>query len=281
MPIVRNTIFQFGRLNLVGQWDDKRTYVHSSLTKRIDIERGSFRYGFFDVQEINSEDEAFVYGRLVKYKILLEEEVVDEETHELATGAIPRGVVAKSDFFLHYRTGVLAFRPISNKISPGQFRDAFAKLIEKANDNFFINASVQLIGEEIEIRDALARFQAIYRVFLSVHPSNPSNRDDWDRLDDRLKRLGARELRETVVARRDGLNLEAFKSDELYSGVIMAADGYGKADVTGFIDGGEVTISTEDSTVEATVILSKQPNEMLFPILEVMRRIWERISNDH
>ena len=70
---------------------------------------------------------------------MLEGEVVDENVHKLIEGGLPDGVVAKSDFFVHIPSSIIAYRPITNRISPGQFRDIFAHLIEVGHANFFVS----------------------------------------------------------------------------------------------------------------------------------------------
>lgn len=277
--VSRIVAFQFGRLNLVGTWNDKREFLFKCLSAGIPLEIKQFKYAFFTVQELTEDNEAFAFGRLVKYKSELEEEVVDETTHQLSTDSIPLGVVAKSDFFLHYRSGVIAYRPITNKLSSGQFREVYARLIEKANDNFFVNAEIQPIGEQIEIEEALKRFQIIYRIVIDLHPSNPSNREVWQRVDQRIKAIGANRLREIVDAiPSNGFDLRTLQNDDAYRGVLMAADGYGKAEVIGKMDNVEKIIRTEDSPTETKVTIDDDPRQTLAQLIQTFRHIWGQIS---
>ena len=60
--------FFFGRLNITSYSKDKISLILTGLKTDKFYDKNEFKYGFFDVQELNNE---FVYGRLVKYKRVL------------------------------------------------------------------------------------------------------------------------------------------------------------------------------------------------------------------
>ena len=282
MPSRIHTFF-FGRFNILGVWEDKRTFIFDGLSTDELEQRGKFKYGFFEIEEIVFESQLFVFGRLVKYKPLLEGEIVDEDRHELSSDGLPYGVVAKSEFILHYKSGVIAFRPVSNRLSASQFRDIFAALFEATHHKFFVDAEVESVDEDLAIEEAFTRFRTISRVSVDLHPTNPSNREIYDRVAKRLKRLQAKRLRQTVEASEnsDGLNRDELREDDTYRGLLMAVDGYGRGYIQGVIDEGrKVTIYTDDSPVKKEVIPSEDPTDVLHQLIPVFRRIWDRLANN-
>jgi hypothetical protein len=267
--------FFFGRLNINAYVADKRNLILTGLRTNKFHDKNEFRYGFFDVEPVNDE---FVYGRLVKYKRLLEGEIVDEESHRTAVGGLPYGMVGKSDFFLHYKSGVLAYRPLASRISAKQFRLVFARLIEAGHDNFFVSAQVETIDEGLRIDEAIRKFETIRKVVFDIHPTNPSNRDVYKRIDERLKMLKAEKLKQTIEASDGGLNKKALLDDDIYRSLIMAADGYGNGSIHGVAEGRTMVITTEDSPVRKEIVESLSPLEMLESLLPTFKRIWERMN---
>jgi hypothetical protein len=237
-------------------------------------DKNEFKYGFFDVQELNNE---FVYGRLVKYKRILEGEIVDEESHRTVVGGLPHGIVAKSDFFLHYKSGVIAYRPLASRISAKQFRHIFARLFEAGHDNFFVSAQVETIDEGLKIEEAIRKFEVIRKISFDIHPTNPSNRDVYKRVDERLKHLRAEKLKQTVEASENGLNRDALLEDDIYRSLIMATDGYGNGSLYGVSEGRTMVITTGDSPVRKDIVESPSALEMLESLLPAFKQIWNRI----
>ena len=270
--------YYFGRLNLMGAWEDKQEFLYKALKSGAVESKRGFKYGIFDVQEISLQGQKFAHGRLVKYKPVLEGEVVDEQKGKVVEGGLPHGVVAKSDFFLHYHSEVIAYRPIANRLSSAQFREMFARLIETAHHNFFISASLEVIEEEFGIIEAVRRFQVVQRIVVEVHPTNPSNRKTYQRIDERLKRLKAQRMKQSIEGGEHGLNKDALEEDDIYAGLVMAADGYGRGRVQGILDGAKVTISTGQSPIKKEVLFTGSHKEVLRQLLPVFERIWERMN---
>lgn len=274
MPTKILTFF-FGRLNITSYANNKKDLILTGLRTDKFFDSNQFKYGFFDVQEINDE---FVYGRLVKYKRVLEGEIVDEESHRTIVGGLPYGIVAKSDFFLHYKSGVIAFRPLASRISAKQFRGVFARLFEIGHDNFFVSAQIETIDEGIKIEEAIKKFEVVRKITFDIHPTNPSNRDVYKRVDERLKRLKADKLKQIVESdKEDGLDKSALLEDETYRSLVMATDGYGNGSIHGVTEGRKVVITTGDSPVRKEIV-ENELEEMLEDLLPTFKRIWNRIK---
>jgi hypothetical protein len=229
---------------------------------------------------ITHKYEKFVYGELVKYKRMLEGEVVNEDTKQRDLGGLPFGVVSVTKFFIHFDSQVIAYRPISSRVSEKQFRLFLSKLIEKGHNNFFVSADIESVDEDIEITKSISLLKRVSRIFLDVKPTNPSNRPVYEKLDNRLKRLEAKKEQRTLISTEQGFNLEALKDDEVYMGIVLAADGYGRASVHGEKeDGTKVVIRTSDSPVIKSVSDSEEPLAILVQLFKTFERIWKRTRN--
>ena len=273
----RHTFF-FARLTLAGPWEDKKSATEAALQTDVAEERGRFKYGFFDYQPLYLDDTRFAFGRIVKYKQILEGEVVDEQSHRIVERGLPRGIVAKSDFLLHSATGLLAYRPVASRLSAHQFRSIFAALLEAAHHAFFVSAHIDPVNEDITIMDAISRFTKISRVEFDLHPSNPSNRPFYRPLDQRLKAINASRMQQTIFGAEGGLRPDKLKNDDALRGVLMAADGYGEASVDGEIDNRRLVVTTGDAPVRADVEPSDEPENLGRQLLSAFERLWKRMS---
>ncbi len=279
----RTQIYHFARLNLLGQYPEekteKRRYIWEAMTADVVVSKGKFKYMLARIDEITFGDDVYVFGQLVKYKHILEGEIVDEDAKQILEGGLPQGVVAKSNFFLHYASSIVSYRQIANRISDRQFRSIFAELLELGKDKLFIQVRLETIDEEIKIRKAFDSLDKIYKVTISVHPSNPTNRNVWRKLDERLQNLQAKQLREVIEGGEMGLNKEALKQEDVYGGVIMAADGYGSASIVGEKDNRPVTIKTGDSPVtEKVAVTEDSPSEILKQLVRVFKKLVDRLK---
>lgn len=270
--------YYFCRLNLVGHIPDKYQMLYDSIRSDAITDVGKFRYGFFDAMDIEIDGDRFAFGVLVKFKPLLEGEIVDEVTHQVLEGGLPHGVVTKSKYFLHYRSGIIAYHPIKSRLSDMQFREVFADLIGKANNDFFVSAVLKSINEEYKILEAIAKFQIIKKISFNIVPTNPSNREPYQDLDDKLKFLRVQKLSQQMVADEGGFNKDALIHDDALKAVSMATDGYGTASVSGEVDGRNITISTNESPVAAEIIDSDSPKTLLNNLYSQFRQIWNRMN---
>ena len=266
--------FLFGRLILLGGWTKtKRDFIYEAISSGEFYNKGKFRYGIFNVRNIEIAGEEFAYGVLAKYKQNLEGEVVNEKKKEIQEEVLIKGVVGKSDFFLHYESEIIAFREIKNRISQEQFRDIFARLIEAGQHNFFVSAKISIIEEECKIIDALKQFESVNCITISVHPTNPNNRPIYDKLDERLKKLQAENLKQTIESKDGSLNKNELMNDEIFGGIVMSSDGYGSSSISGKMDGRSVTISTGESPIKKKIEGKASPEEKIEGLLQIFKKI--------
>jgi len=269
-------IYYFGRLNLIASYDDKNKFLLNSLKRQIEICKRDYEWGFFNVKNIEFCEIPFLAGYLVKYKPFKDEEVVDEESRQLTTTTIPNRAIAASQFFLHTKSGLLAYHPVPGKIGQHQFRHIFAELIEAANDHLLVDAEVQFIDEEIKILEAIRSFDKITSLVIELHPSNPSNRHIWERTDQRLKSMRAEKYRQQYYS---GEGLHINEESEVYGDILMAGDGYGKATLYGMKDGQEYEASTEQVPLKAKGLKDGEPEDKLGSIFHKIKEIWDRMTD--
>lgn len=268
--------FYFGRLNLIATYTDKHQFLLRTLKRDIEITKRDFEWGFFNVKDIIFNNTPFITGYLVKYKFLKEEDIVDEKNRLLTTTSISNRAVAASPFFLHPKTGILAFHPIAFNIGHNQFRHVFAELIMAANDFLMVDAEIQFIDEEVEIFKAIKSFDKITALIIDLHPSNPSNRERWKTTDERLQKMKAEKYRQQYSS-KNGLKID--EDDEAFGDILMAGDGYGKADLYGEKDGRQHQASTERIPIKTKGVKSPDFNTSIGSVINKFKEIWNRMSD--
>ncbi|MGO8717589.1 MAG: DUF4747 family protein [Acidobacteriaceae bacterium] len=251
--MARTVTYLFGRLNIIAQESDKSTIYKTALSPSIPALLHRFhKWGFSDVMLLHDEEFGDIYeGYLVKYKDQEAVEVVDTEARMIEDENVRNLVAAHSRFFLHLASGIIAYHPVGNQISGSAFVARFAAAVEHAFDDFFISAEILPINEPELMQEAIRRFSRIDRLSIYLHPSNPSNRQIWRRIDERLRAMNAMDYREEYHSKGSdgGLNPDVDKS--IGRKIAMAEDGYGHAEVKGIREGKKRTISTRTQPLSA------------------------------
>lgn len=271
--------YVMGRLNLIASYKDKFEYVKSSITKNVIVDSSSkkYKFGIFEVETKIIEDESFLIGTLTKFSPIEDEEKVNIKEGRIDVSQDKNNVVAKSNFILHVKSGLIAFRPIGNKISEQSFRKIFPEIIEKANEDFFINADIQIISQEIDIFKSLENFEKIRNVSIQLHPSNPTNRDIWKKVDEELQNSQV-ETYSTSYKSEKGIIVSS--ESKIFSEISMAADGYGKARIEGEQCGQKKVASTDEIPVRFDVSQDEDKNKILSgSIIKKFKEIWDRMKN--
>ena len=274
--------YRFARLHLMGAVNDRRSYVREVLQDRVTIERLPFRYTFIDARTISLDNEGFIFGRLAKYRVSDEVEVLDEVNRQIRDNTLENSVVASPAFCLHLESWMLAYRPVSGHLPDRQFRSIFEELIEKKHEGFFVQATIEVISDRITVYEAIEKMRMINSLEVRLHPSNPTNDPIWAGIDGRIKDMNAHEYQQSLDAPSgESLNKNALKKEDIYlQGIPMAADGYGSAAVSGELDGQQRTVSTEGSPVTVAVDdLEQEPESIVQQLLRMFRRLWDRKNN--
>ncbi|HTG34135.1 MAG TPA: hypothetical protein VLB76_14500 [Thermoanaerobaculia bacterium] len=177
---------------------------------------------------------------------------------------------------------VIAFHSVPPQISRVLFLERFASIFKAAHGDFFVDLQIQLIQEHQTVLNLLPKFDAISRVTVILHPSNPRNSERWRLVDNRIKELNATSYKEEYIAKvgegRKGL--QAAGDSEIEAKIMMAQDGYGEARVAGTIDGKKRVVTTKTQPV-STVAPSDEvatPQEVVKAIDGPLKRILERFK---
>lgn len=273
-----NTVtYYFGRLNVIANTNDKKAYMQRTLNAGTYIKVREFEWSFFEVNEEKIGDEYYFYGCLAKSKPNADEDVIDRTQHAFSKVDVQDKVIAKSQFILHIKSGVIAYRPVSNKISMNQFRQNFAALIEATNEYLLVKASIEVIDEESVFLEAIKKLDKISYIAIELHPSNPSNRERWRRTDERLKQMKVEKYKESYESKA-GILLN--EQDDVYGHILMAVDGYGKAFLSGSKDGSKHIVSTEKMPVQIEIPIEMKHSERINVIISKFKAIWERTRHE-
>lgn len=259
--------YYVGRLNLISASSAKLDLQRRALASSTVLEVRKQRWGFYEFKELGEGPDIFFTGFLVKYKAAVDEEIVVPERHTLEDTSIENRVTAKSRFFLHGPSGLIAFHPVSNQISRQLFAGRFAEVFEHSMGNFFVNAEIQSIQEQVTLLDELRYFRTVNRVSISLHPSNPSNRDIWRRVDERLRGVNATSYRESYEADARKGGLRVTEDPDITQKIAMAQDGYGKVEVIGERDGKLVKFSTRDNPMSILAPSDVEGPNRIFPAI--------------
>jgi hypothetical protein len=275
----REARYVFGRFNLIANYPDKRDYIHQGLTtEKSETSRGS-KWIFLQAEELETPIGWVITGYLVKYKPSRDVETVDENAHNFADERIDDPVDAKSRFFLHVDSGLIAYNPVVGKISDSTFRERFANLFERAHDNLFVDAEIQAISDEEAFFTALKNFTKISRFKVQLHPSNPSISETWKHIHERLKKLEVSKYREDISIRDDGNGFGVRDDPDIEAKIRMAQDGYGRASVRGRVNNTSKSIHTSKEPISAVITKDPEEAQSIFErLIDEFKKILDRIK---
>jgi uncharacterized protein DUF4747 len=275
----REVRYYFGRLNVIAPRTDKAGLLTDGMQPQAIVSHRGLNWGFFQLNTIESSLGDFVHGFLVKFRPQTAEEIAIPETHEIDDRMIENRIKAKARFFLHLSSHIIAYRPFGREISRAVFANRFKELFEKNLGGFFVEAEIFPIDEERQIFDAIRSLQKISRVRVYLHPSNPSNREVWKNVDQRLRNLQVASYREEYDAERGSNGLAISEDSEINSKIAMAEDGYGSVHIVGEVDGERKAVSTRDAPVIGLAPYDDEPPEVVLESLAgTLRKILDRFT---
>jgi hypothetical protein len=281
--MARNRVrYLFGRLNLmpIRSYSEKLAWLSETLRSDGEIRDHNIVWQIFRVNDLETQDMGiFLCGYLGKYREETKIEVASRSVQDVDIQTIENLVTAKALFFLHVKSGILAYHSVPNQIPPGTFRTRFEQLLFKKAGSFFMDAEIDAIDEESSLREQLLRFDLVKEVRIVLHPSNPSNRDIWRRVDQRLHALGATQYTEYIKTKNPDRGLKVANDEEVNSKISMAEDGYGKVTAKGEIKGEEHTVTTSSNPVVAFAPTTPEtPNNILRHLQAPFSRILSRFK---
>ncbi|PKL77266.1 MAG: hypothetical protein CVV25_14795, partial [Ignavibacteriae bacterium HGW-Ignavibacteriae-4] len=253
----------------LSSYDDKLAFIRKGLKTTKFIVADKFTWGFFNIEEFETDFGNVFSGFLGKYAPLKFEEKADPKIHSIIDEEIENRMIAKSRFFLIVNSGLIAYHTISNKISSNQFSKFLSQLFIEEYEKMFLNIELQSIKEQYEIFDAIKKFDQIQKVTIYLHPSNPSNRDSWDHIDKMMKDLEAASMKEEVCYKENSKGLQNVSTNsEVVSRIQMTEDGYGETQVRGYLDGELKTISSKENPITCDAPNDEFESKTVFNILK-------------
>lgn len=272
------TRFLFARLNIIAEYQDKEQFILVGLRSHQLRKVREHLWGYFDVEPIDSAL-GYVTGYLAKLRPENAEEVGDLVAHAISTATVVNRAVAKSRFFLHVPTGLLAYQHVSGHITQKIFEEQFARLFEEGYKQFFVSADVLTVEERAHFLEALAEFDRVQMVAFDLHPTNPHYDEIYRGIDERLKALRAKNYKEVLTAASDGPGLAVERDWEVRSKATMAEDGYGKATATGLRGGKAAQISTSENPLTAHAeTRDRSPTDILDDLIDDFVAIIRRMA---
>jgi len=277
--------------------------VALAMREPVTVEYRGTRYSFIDFEAFGTPGrERGYYAKLAKYKQQGAVEVVREEQHASAEAEIPNLIDAASPLVYLPAFGGLAYRHVWNTFPREQFERVFKELIEEKYKKFFVGCDIEPITDLRTFVMRLSRLDVITEMKAKVVPPNPLFAPCWKSLSEymRKRRLVEAEIREQSQGGIDTRIKEIASAmldehmptdlpammEPLLDGVgdaalLMAADGYGHARVTGIEDRREVVIRTSDN--QKSFMFEGDPNPaLLFERAEgVFRGINEERGLEH
>lgn len=271
--------------------------ILAALRSAVPIESRAFAWTVVDVTEgavtHRGVSHPFLTGKLVKYDPEALVEVVDEDTRRTRLQEEPNLQRAASLFAFLPEEADFGHRHIWNEIRPLDFRTQMAELIVNFHSGFFVECSLQPIADLQRFLTRLAELETVTELKARVSPPNPLFGDLWRELKEYLDRRRLRNLaiKETArqgstvassapeLARRTGNPREPTPAPAPIgdAAVLMAADGYGTAQVSGRSGSDVRVIKTSESAVQLILDTETTGPELAAAIVrEVLRMNAER-----
>ena len=250
----------------------------------ITVPARKYKWGFFKVETISLPEGEFICGFIAKYCLQEIKEYAIPENLEIEEREAEHRIEAKSRFFLHARTGMIAFKKVS-KVKSKTFILNFKKLLDIAFLDSGLNneAEIEIINKEKEFFESIRALDSFKRIQVKLHPSNPNHRRIWHKVDDRMQNLGIETINQTTTFEGNGRHIDIEADPDINAMLHMAGDGYGHAKVLGNRGGMTEIVSTEQSPVEAEVENQVENSgnnlEILNQIIPSFRSLFNRMEN--
>lgn len=241
-----NFFFSRFRLNQdFNAYYDKTLAVYNAIDGKFPIEYRKDYFKFVSIELIKEGVENYIIGRIVKYKLQQQLEVIEDGSNEISEVLVKNKILAASKFIIRPEEGIIAYEDIPSYIP----KDTFPKIFEtlfKSNNEKQLEITISPITDENAFFTRIKEIKQIKRVVISLVPSNPSNRDVWKEMDEKLKNDNITNYKEIQENKSPNGSIKI--DDETKSKLHMSEDGYGKSQVQGIDkDGDYITVSTKDA----------------------------------
>jgi len=267
--------------------------VLQALRQSVSIESRQFAWTVVDVAEDKSIYLGTAYrylsGKLVKYDPNAMVEVVDEASRKVRLQSEPNMQVAASLFVYLPDEAVFGHRHLWNEIRARDFRNHLAELIVQYYRNFFVECELLPVADLTRFLTKLAQLEEVTELKARVTPPNPLFGIFWQDLKEYLEN---RRLRKLTIGEtsKQGVSLpttapEIARRIEAGSvgdaapapigdaAILMAADGYGTAEVTGRRGTETVVVKTTENAIQLKLEADVSPSELAAAVVREVVRI--------
>jgi hypothetical protein len=221
----------------------------------------------------------YVYGRLTKFNPRGKVSVLDAKFREELERNEPNLVIATSPFVYIPAYSGIAYLHVWNEIHHTTFVNRLIDIVVETHAGFFVDCRIEAITDLRIFAKRIASLDSIKEISAKVVPPNPLFGHLWGPLRDFLKRRDAGQLNLKETAKPQGhLNTNIQRViDSVLSGsppvaevrteitdsaVLMAADGYGVAQVHGVQKKTEVIVKTSDNIKSFKFDKDPKPSEL-------------------
>jgi len=245
----------------------------------------------------DSASHRYLFGRLAKYDPTALIDTVDEPSHTTTQRLEPNLQKAASDFVYLPDSAVFGHRHVWNEIRPKDFRDHVAELVIAFHQGFFVECELHAIADLSLFLSKLGRIDQVTELKANVSPPNPLFGKFWENLDKymadrRLRRLSIKEVAKLgqvipttapEIARRieaeNTIDGEPAPTGD--AAVLMAADGYGTAEVAGTRDSQAVVVKTKDNAISITLPANVLAEELALAVVREVTSLEKRRGLTH
>jgi len=291
----RLATFYFARINKFGSTTTEE--VLDAIRSPIAIEDGKFKWSIIDIEYNSVTNAHYIYGKLAKYWMETDVKTVNEAVKQTENKNEPNLIQTESTFIILPDHAGIAFSAGTSGITKEAFLDIFPRLI-----NFVIQKNEVFKGIEIEpisdtrtFHSKILEFSSIQEIKAKVRPSNPQFSPLYEDLQKYLKERNSAnisieessdptngllsKLQESIKKVIGKLKLSPIPITD--AAVIMAADGYGRAEVTGINNEQPLTITTYSTIVSLRAALSILPAQLFLIIDRRFRLIKKQRNIEH
>jgi hypothetical protein len=277
----RTARFVISRISKDGNIDIPR--IIAALTQSISILSRKFAWTIVNVQSdqqviYRNKVYPFVSGLLVKYDPDAVVGVVNEATRQVELQPEPNMERAASLFVYFPGEALFVHRHVWNEVRPRDFRIQLAGLIKAFYGDFFVECELQPLADYSRFVNKLAALDEVTELKARVRPPNPLFSIFWSDLKKYVenRRLSQFQIKEIAksnstvptqvpeLARQ--IESNTVQQDEPAvigdAAILMAADGYGTAEVTGRRGAQVVVVKTAENAIQMIVEADISANEL-------------------
>ena len=271
--------------------------VIQALKKAPSVESREYAWTVLDVMEAELKykrrEYRYIAGSLVKYNPSAAVEVVDEAARKTRLQEEPNLQLGASTFVYFPDEAIFGHKRIWNIVSPKDFRSQIAAIVEAYYDNFFVECELEPVVDLKRFLDKLAQFETVNEIRAKISPPNPLFGPFWKKLKEYLEERRAQSLSLSEKASKGEslktMVLQAVQSvDEnevaktepaplADAAILMAADGYGHATVTGRQGKNLVVVRTSEKALHLKLPADLHSDELAKAVIsEIVKLNHER-----